>query len=999
MIRTIAVTGGKGGVGKTNTALNLALCLAEKDSRVCLFDADLGLSNINVLLGIYPEFGIEDVVSKEKRLEDVIIKNYHGIDIIPGSSGVEKLANLEKESIDELIKTFNPLDCYDFLIFDTAAGISRNVISFCMASKEIVCVVTPEPTSLTDSYSLLKVLNAQKFTGTIKLVINQCSNMDKATQVYKKLKEVVNKYLAVDIEPLGVILYDEALQEAVKKQVPLITLYPGSKASKGFKSAAVRLLENRTENLNLSSSASFWSRFFSFTGSNFEFNEKHLQVNKNQTDDKITSKKQGILPSKISGQQLKEEKRGLLYTLNFPSLPHILLRLIQACSGEETSLKEIAGIIEKDPVLCSKTLKMVNSAFYHLNTKPTDIEQAVSLLGCSTIRNLAVSASVCQVFSTSQYSSSINLKHFWRHSLYVGICSSLMAKKGSVSSPEDAFLSGLLHDMGKLILLANFPEKYPAILKKAADPEELLNLEKNKLGINHCMAGAELIQKWNLQSFISHAVLYHHEPLERALNAFDFVKIINTSNALCSDNEKLRNTGYRKAWELLGFSSEEVEKILDEMKEKANQTALSLGIEITEEEDVSDKQKQEELSGYVKEISVLFGTVENISKAVNTAEIINAAESGFKILFGAEQLLVFLYKKNMDVLVCSTSSDLRLNSTIGPITVPLRHDRTILSHCFKHNTITDSFEFLQKSRLSIIDEQIIQLTGKEGIICFPLSCRGDCLGVFAVGGDRHYIEFLKHDSALLKNFMNHTCVALYADKLRNQQEVVRITERMDAAKAVARKIAHEVNNPLSIIKNYLKILQMRLAEQNVDLNEIKIIQEEINSASRIVDGLSNFSLPDHAVKELLDINKVISEVLNITKGYLSTKAIRVHTQFKQPEINLKANKEGLKQVFTNLIKNAGEALTEGGDITVKTDLLPSEPPFVQIIISDNGPGLPEEVRQRIFEPYITTKGQGHTGLGLSVVYGIVHSMKGTIQCLPQKDRGTEFKIRLPVNGD
>ncbi|MEI6127929.1 MAG: AAA family ATPase, partial [Pseudomonadota bacterium] len=191
MTRIITVTGGKGGVGKTNISINLALILSKLGSKVCLFDADLGLANINILLGLYPEYDLEDVILSNKSIHDIIIKNYQGIDIIPGSSGVEKLANLSGESLDRLIESFSTIDDYDYFIFDTSAGISRNVISFCLAASDVLLVITPEPTSLTDAYALLKILCFNGFTGSVKIIVNQCRNTSAASAAYTKLRDAV----------------------------------------------------------------------------------------------------------------------------------------------------------------------------------------------------------------------------------------------------------------------------------------------------------------------------------------------------------------------------------------------------------------------------------------------------------------------------------------------------------------------------------------------------------------------------------------------------------------------------------------------------------------------------------------------------------------------------------------------------------------------------------------------------------------------------------------
>jgi flagellar biosynthesis protein FlhG len=260
MTRTITITSGKGGVGKTNISVNVALHLASLGYRTCLFDADLGLANINILLGLSPEYNLEDVIFDRHSLQDIIIRNYKGIDIIPGSSGVEKMANLESDQVDHLIQSFSELDGYDFFLFDTSAGVSRNVLAFCLASSEVVMTVTPEPTSLTDAYALLKILTLNGFSSKVKIVVNQCKSIPIAKLTYNKFKATVQKYLHTDVMPLGVVIQDQKVVEAIKTQQALILLYPESNASKGIRGITKNLLEHRQEDLETSDMVSFWTK-------------------------------------------------------------------------------------------------------------------------------------------------------------------------------------------------------------------------------------------------------------------------------------------------------------------------------------------------------------------------------------------------------------------------------------------------------------------------------------------------------------------------------------------------------------------------------------------------------------------------------------------------------------------------------------------------------------------------------------------------------------------
>jgi len=262
--RIITVTSGKGGVGKTSISLNLALQLASSGHQTCLFDADLGLANINILLGLNPEHTLADVIDNQYNLQDILIRDCQGIDIIPGSSGVEKMADLDSEQVDHLIQSLTKLDEYDFLIFDTSAGISNNVISFCLAAGELILIISPEPTALTDAYSMLKVLSLNNFQGKVKVVVNKCKSVPSAKNVYMKFRDTVKKYISLNLILLGIVLEDAKVPEAVIKQEPFISIFPKSNASTCIKHLTGKLVDHDEEGVDPKELESFWMRCLKF---------------------------------------------------------------------------------------------------------------------------------------------------------------------------------------------------------------------------------------------------------------------------------------------------------------------------------------------------------------------------------------------------------------------------------------------------------------------------------------------------------------------------------------------------------------------------------------------------------------------------------------------------------------------------------------------------------------------------------------------------------------
>jgi flagellar biosynthesis protein FlhG len=284
MARIITITSGKGGVGKTSVSLNLSLSLASQGFKVCLFDADLGLANVSILTGIYPKKDLASVIDGDSGIREILIKDYQGIDIIPGSNGVDKLADLTRTQTAALISTFLDLDDYDFFIFDTSAGISSQVISFCMSSHEIVLIATTEPTSLTDAYAMLKVLSKYSFDGPVKIVINQVTAGHAARKAYNQLKKTADKYLSIHIEPLGIMAKDKSVRTAVLSQNPFSLMFPDSVASKCIQSMADKLANDSGFSTDMPIEM-FWGRCISFM-------EKYQEKNRNTCSKKTSGEQE-----------------------------------------------------------------------------------------------------------------------------------------------------------------------------------------------------------------------------------------------------------------------------------------------------------------------------------------------------------------------------------------------------------------------------------------------------------------------------------------------------------------------------------------------------------------------------------------------------------------------------------------------------------------------------------------------------------------------------------
>jgi len=235
IVRVVAVTSGKGGVGKTNVTANLAVALAHLGRRVMVLDADLGLGNLDVLLGLTPSFSLADVLSGQRRLREILVPGPGGITVLPAGSGFQNLTALSDHQIRELQSEMDELqEETDILLIDTGAGIGRNVTSFATMAQDIIVVAAPEPTSLTDAYALMKVLSTQYGERRFRLLVSMTRSPSDGQDVYRKLSLVAERFLHISINFLGSIPFDPRLAEAVCQQRPLVELYPQSKAAQAF---------------------------------------------------------------------------------------------------------------------------------------------------------------------------------------------------------------------------------------------------------------------------------------------------------------------------------------------------------------------------------------------------------------------------------------------------------------------------------------------------------------------------------------------------------------------------------------------------------------------------------------------------------------------------------------------------------------------------------------------------------------------------------------------
>lgn len=700
---------------------------------------------------------------------------------------------------------------------------------------------------------------------------------------------------------------------------------------------------------------------------------------------------------------------------NLPTLPHILVKLITTCQDENGSIQDIAKIIRSDASMSAKILKLANSSYFRSAEKIGQIDHALIRMGREAIKNLAISSAVHQVFSKSGIvSQAFNLKRFWRHSLTSAVLARMIAEKTTYNLPEQAFLAGMIHDIGRLILVTNFPDEYNAVLDGSENSAESILERENRMGAPHTEIGAWLLGRWNFDSMAVDAVRYHHEPVTRVKESFPLVRIIYAAN----DMSRMTGSSDAAFCVLKGLfpcTFPDAVNMIEQAEEEVQELAEFLGLPIGEKEAITLKDepidiKTPELINEVKDLSLLVGVLQNLIGCQDENAILRVIQEGFSILFDLRNVIFFLVDPEDGILKAKLVNDQGQVDSPSGLRLSMHNRDSLVTQSITQNALVSSLAVSNTGKLAIMDEQILHMLGCEGILCVPLIRSGETLGTIVIGVSGQEEKVLLREEKLLNLYTGQAGMAFYVDRLKQIQAKKIAAERLAATTDFARKVVHEANNPLSITKNYLKILSSRLEEGSPAQSEIRIIGEEIDRVARILKELSDFSKSRSLNRTVLDLNTLLADIVRIVSQSLpATFNIQFHTDLSPSVPQIRSDRDTLKQIFINLIKNAVEALTGRGNIYIETSYAPVttdstrklggplDRGHAKIIIRDDGPGISPEVEARLFEPYASTKGNGHSGIGLSVVYNMIKELGGTVTFSSALGKGTDFTIMLPVH--
>jgi HD-like signal output (HDOD) protein/nitrogen-specific signal transduction histidine kinase len=689
-----------------------------------------------------------------------------------------------------------------------------------------------------------------------------------------------------------------------------------------------------------------------------------------------------------------------LLIARLPAMPQILIKLLAHLQADDLGMPELAALVGKDAGMTGKILSVANSSAYHRNGRQPNLEQAMVSLGTDMIKTLVISDSVFQTFNSFPNSGATDLRAFWKNSLTAAVLARELARHLNYSQPEEAYLAGLLHNVGRLALLATAPKEY-GFNFTARDDEALCAVEQRTLQITHAEAGAWLIERWQLDSFLSDAVLYHHEPGERLEGAHPLIRIVRAAHLLSghADDPAMMV----EAAKLCDLEPEAADELLNQASRQVERSAVHLGIDLAGADDIPALPAfappppvdpvQQRLTEEMRNLVLVSEVGQAFARQQGESGLLESMTRSARVLFDFENAAVLLENPTGHALVGAPTAN---QQRIAEFSIPLSKGGAVAKAALERRL---AFVRREGAPLGLPEEQLLRMLGTESLVCVPLVSGARCIGVLIGGIASWQVPACQKRERFMQSFGAQAASALENAMLERGQARRQLAHVAEEYREASRRVVHEVNNPLSIIKNYLSVLDSKLERQEPVGGELSILNEEIDRVGQLVNSLTDVQpRVDSGVSA--DVAKVVEDVLRLFRATdFVPPNVEIVVSMSDESSRVDGDPDILKQILVNLVKNAIEALAATGgriEIANRGHVNRERRLYLELVVSDTGPGLSSEVLANLFSAVKSTKEGPHHGLGLSIVHSLVKKLNGHIACRSGKT-GTSFEILLPAH--
>ncbi|MFO7830359.1 MAG: HDOD domain-containing protein [Desulfuromonadaceae bacterium] len=677
------------------------------------------------------------------------------------------------------------------------------------------------------------------------------------------------------------------------------------------------------------------------------------------------------------------------------TIPHTLLELISIFEQPCVEFNALADAVRKDPVLTARVFNLANSVYFRQWNRTSNLKQLLVVLGAEPVLQIALLCATEQIFTQPDEEHALPITNLWYRSVLCAHIAEEIASMVGCTSKHEAYLGGLLHRLGQWVLMTNEPKNYLEKIDTDLDLKKAEALEKRLFNTTSSEIGAGVIRHWQVCPFIADAIEFQTRPPETLLDSTLLVRIMTLSRILSEQSDTESAATIYAASRIFDLNNDVVQQIVERAHARTDSiiNRFSSGDKISNSASgstllrESQFRRQQDLRAKVKNYAVTNAARMHASAPEDIHTTLTQLRRDFSVLFGLEDLCFLLTNIFPDAL-CGYD-DLGIRPELNQVSISYDNDISFAMKAFLEDRVCSSDE--NKDVFSVPERQLENLLGSK-ILCFiPMNSDGVRKGLVVAPVSASQWEQLSANPPLLR----------LAGKLSGEalNKIDEANERKDweeeKLQLNLKAVAHEINNPISIINNYLYLLSQQVDTEKTG-GHIEIIQEEMARVGALVAGLENLSGTKDRKRGHVQINALIEKLAELISGPLfEARDLKLHIELDKNLESIASVAGNLKQVLINLLKNAAETMPPGGEVWITTTdrVYRNQRQYVQINISDNGPGINEDILENLFQPVNSTK-QGHSGLGLAIVKYLVDEIDGEISC-SSSNAGTRFQILLP----
>ncbi len=689
--------------------------------------------------------------------------------------------------------------------------------------------------------------------------------------------------------------------------------------------------------------------------------------------------------------------------VRLPSPPHILSKLLDICHDPDSTTDDLADIISFDAALTSKLIMAVNRATVETDQPVTNLEQAITLIDQDLVKSMVITSSIQQLFAGLINSQKVFLYHAWLDSLYCAVFARDIAIAMDYAHPQDAYLAGLLHDVGQIVFDAKYHDQYVKIFNAKTEAETITQ-ESSKFGVNHTELGATIIEQWpSLSPAIADAVRYHHEEEALLQGADTLCQIVAEASNIARHWSRSGKADTK--WHSALVSDSDLNKIYLHVQDKVAQTATKLGISLTRGKCLT----QDHLSGEIEKETI------RLARKIRDAsliKVISAEETPVEILDSPKNLLLKiaremqLYFSISDVALLFHDPESTAFLTLYEVNLAQPASRFSVDN--DSSQICKSFndkcklwiepENTETRKSPISDRQIVRRLHHGIALSLPIMHEEEIIGTIVIGSHKTQKNNLEKLSGIIASYLGNIAEIWLKNNPNSSRQLLANDARSEDQQKDIDKLIHEISNPLSVIGNYIDIVRLK-SETNgaAGSKEMEILKDELQRIRNIV---LNFKEGKDIEPEPVFLNAELESCIPLYVKSIS-KDNEVQTMWSldrlDPEVNI--TRDALRQIILNLVKNAVEAQADDAAIMVSSHHFVNidGKAFAQFSISDRGKGVDRNTRALLFSPLSSKKEGSDRGLGLSVVAEVLSRFDGQIKYMQNEARGAIFEVSIPLS--